>query len=751
MNRLPSLRVRPSVMTAGAPFEAGMTHRRDPFYMLMRAAGILAFAALVFVLPLEASASDRVFLAALLVGVVGPLGLAMSWKVRPERLDLAESMIDLTMVSLGGFIIPEVWTGSVVVAAMMLVAAVPVQSRRTIALMTAAVTITFTISGLMVGPDAWYSPLSAVVILMLPIDGFYRARNRRFEVAAERYDALINAAQVFIWELDVHSETFTAVAGNSHALLGYHPAEMVGMKWTDLVPKADQERIAIAAQLSTGDQLAIITGVRHQDGTVTTFRHLLTADADYSTLRGVSSDIAELAEANRRLSWQAEHDELTGLANRSVLSAALDTALADVAQTPIALMVLDLDRFKDVNDTLGHPVGDHLLKTLASRFEGTFTDATVIARLGGDEFAILVTEDVTRQRVERMAQQVVEVTQQRVVVEGVSLSTTPSIGVALAPEHGTGAESLLQRADIAMYEAKRSSDTIRFFEKTPEDLNLERLKLGSAIRPAIDEREIELWYQPKICLHTQRIVGAEGLARWRHPERGVLGPFEFLELIALAGEFGRFTDLVLEHGVETAGLCNQVGADITIAVNLASSSFFDQNLPGRIHALLLENKVRPDQLILEITESDILEEADSKITVFDRLADLGLGLSIDDFGTGYSSLTRLRALPVTELKIDRSFISRIADQEDRIIVKAIIDLSELLGHRTVAEGVEDQETAELLAQFGCAMAQGYHWAKPMPRDDFLKLIRTWPAGVGEGATVEILPPVDAAPSPPDAD
>ncbi len=394
--------------------------------------------------------------------------------------------------------------------------------------------------------------------------------------------------------------------------------------------------------------------------------------------------------------------------------------------------MIDLDRFKEVNDTLGHPVGDRLLQILAERFTEALPGADVVARLGGDEFAVLLTGGVTRAEAVMAARKIARATEQKMEIDRVKLSISPSIGVVLAPEHGTTADEIIRHADIAMYDAKRRGEAVRVFESTPDDLTLDRLTLSAAISSALSNDQFELWYQPKFCLQTRAIVGAEALARWRHPERGMLQPSQFLELISLAGEYHRFTDQVLEQGIATAAHCIERGHTIEMAVNLSSLSFFDQRLPARLDAQLRHYGLDPRRFTLEITEADILDEAGSHFGVFDRLQELGVGISIDDFGTGYSSLVRLRELPVTEVKLDRSFVSNLhRDPEDMIIVQTVVDLALALGHRTVAEGVEIEATAELLASIGCETAQGFLFAKPMPIDHFLTFLETWEHGTAE--------------------
>lgn len=712
--------------------EAGSSHKRR---MATGTAGIILLGLLLLVIPVEINPVVRYCASAFLVFIWAPADRLISRKMTGFHVEPIYIGIDLALACIASWLIPSLWMPCLVIATVIVVAAIPMQTRLVVVACCAFVCAALGGSGYVFGVDTWYLGIAAFLAVLPGYDQYYRASQKRADDTLERYNELIDAAAVFFWEVDLRTGAFASVAGNLRPMLGYSPAEFLKMRWQDIVPADDQLRLMELPELAEGAERALVTVVNHRDGHNLSFRHNV-RKVEGAMLRGVSTDINDLAEATDTIRFQAEHDVLTGLHNRSVLAERLDHAARMMsADEPIAVLMLDLNRFKEVNDTLGHPVGDQMLQILAERFRLALPEAEVVARLGGDEFAVLLTENVTRASALDAARRIAGVTERKLEIDRLKLSVSASIGVVLGPEHGETADELLSHADIAMYGAKRKGESVEVFQSTPKDFTLERLTLSAAVSPALTAGEFELWYQPKFCLRTRSIVGAEALARWRHPERGILEPVEFLELVGLSGEYHRFTDQVLEDGVAAAARCRDEGHPIEIAVNLSLLSFFDQRLPERLAARLKAFDVDPSRFTLEVTEADILDDAGSHSGVFAKLQELGVGVSIDDFGTGHSSLVRLKELPVTELKLDRSFVSRLEiDPEDLIIVRTVVELGVALGLRTVAEGVESTETAAILKSIGCQSAQGYLFAKPMPLDDFLVFADDWEPGSAGWAT-----------------
>ncbi|RMH87234.1 MAG: EAL domain-containing protein [Actinomyces sp.] len=421
-------------------------------------------------------------------------------------------------------------------------------------------------------------------------------------------------------------------------------------------------------------------------------------------------DVTERRRAAEAIRHQAFHDALTSLPNRSLLFDRLRHALASLGRgrRSVGLLLADLDQFKEVNDTLGHAYGDRLLQTIGARLADAARDGDTVARLGGDEFAVVVT-DVDLEGLGVVAERIAACIREIIRLDGLDIEVGVSIGGVLAPDHGRDPHVLLQRADIAMYEAKRAGASYRPYTPDRDPHSRDRLVLMGEIRRLFTD-ELEVWFQPKVDLRTRRVPGVEALARWRHRRLGLLGPERFIELCEMSGAVSELTFGVLDRALAAAG-----DWGVEIAVNVPVRNLYDRALPERVLEVLARHGVEPGRLVLEITEREIMEDHRTILEVLAELHDAGIRLSVDDFGTGYSSLTHLRRLPLAEIKIDRAFVAGMLDNEnDYIIARSIIDLAHNLGHRVVAEGVEDAATATLLEQLGCDLAQGFLFARPGP-------------------------------------
>jgi len=432
----------------------------------------------------------------------------------------------------------------------------------------------------------------------------------------------------------------------------------------------------------------------------------------------MSGAIRELLELRKQREYQLFHDLLTGLPNRALLIERLQQQLLRQTRTgeSVAVLVMDLTDFKAVNDSLGHAVGDELLKQVGPRLSASLRAADTIARLGGDEFAILLpgTDETGAARV---AQKMLAALEQAFPLEGETLDIGASVGVAVAPAHATQAEQLLSRADVAMYAAKGSLSGLAVFSAEHERDGAGRLALMSDLRRAVDEGELVLYYQPQIDLRTGGITSVEALVRWMHPKRGLVGPDEFIPLAERTGLIKRLTRTVLTEAIRQARAWELAGLRVPIAVNLSMRNIHDPQLPQTIAQLLQRWDARPDLLRLEMTETVLAADPERALQTMDSLRAMGVHIALDDFGIGYSSLAYLNRLPLDEIKIDRSFVIGMMDDESSAtIVRATVELGHGLGYAVVAEGVENAETRQRLTALGCDAIQGFLIARPMPAD-----------------------------------
>jgi diguanylate cyclase (GGDEF)-like protein len=423
------------------------------------------------------------------------------------------------------------------------------------------------------------------------------------------------------------------------------------------------------------------------------------------------------AEASRQ-AHEASHDPLTGLANRVLLQERIRAALAERHNLTTALLLLDLDHFKEINDTLGHAAGDFLLQRVADRLRSLSRPGDLVARLGGDEFAVLLTGLVSAADAEPAAESVLALLTEPVEHEGLRLSVEASVGVACYPADAQDADELLRRAEVAMYQAKSDRGSWVRYDLDRDGSSVHRLALVAELRSALDGDEIVAHFQPQADLRTGEIIGVEALARWEHPDRGLLMPADFIGVAEQSGLVRPFTLRMLDLAVAECALWGARGRPITVAVNLAARSLLDRQLPHDVAEVLARHSLPPDRLVLEITESTATSELEVVEEVLGRLRRLGVALSVDDFGTGYSSLAFLQRTAVNELKVDRSFVlGMIESESDQALVRTTVQLAHSLGARAVAEGVEDPALAEALRELGCDMAQGYWLSRPVPPED----------------------------------
>jgi len=439
--------------------------------------------------------------------------------------------------------------------------------------------------------------------------------------------------------------------------------------------------------------------------------------------------VGELLKSQQRaeeLRRRATTDELTGLANREHFSSVVEKkiAAAKAAGTSFAVMLLDLDRFKEINDTLGHHYGDVLLRDLGPRLAESVGPNGLVARLGGDEFAVLPDLESDKQEaLEEAAANLLECVQEPIAVDELTLGIGASIGISRFPLDGDDVHDMLRRADVAMYSAKENHSSYKVYETALDRYSLRRFTVLNDFRKALESEQFVIHYQPVVAINGEEVRGAEALVRWEHPELGMVPPNDFIPIAEQSGLIGSLTHYVLERAVAECKRWRNDGRPLSVSVNLSVRDLLDLDLPGDVASILTGHDLDPGALHLEITESMIMSDPDRALDTVTRLRELGVCISVDDFGTGYSSLSNLKRLPINELKIDRSFISSLPhDESDLIIVGSTINLGHDLRLNVVAEGVEDEITLKRLEKLGCDLAQGYYFGRPLPSQEFVRMV-----------------------------
>jgi diguanylate cyclase (GGDEF)-like protein len=493
---------------------------------------------------------------------------------------------------------------------------------------------------------------------------------------------------------------------NTQALETYAPMVMKGKRVGVLEIYQDYGPVAAAAW-STFWPVAAVSGVVL----------LILYISLFPLLRRVTRRLRRQVE---EIEHQAMHDSLTGLPNRVLFRDRVEQALHGAKRQTgeVAVMFLDLDRFKEVNDTLGHESGDVLLREVGQRLAHSLRAGDTVARLGGDEFAVLATGLEDADDALLVARKLRQAVEWPFTLRGLTLEVEASIGIALFPEHGTDVDTLLRHADVAMYQCKEAHSGVGIYSPERDVYSPDRLKLLGELRRAIEQNELVLYYQPKVSLRTSEVTGFEALVRWQHPEQGLLTPERFVPFAEHTGLIKPLTRYVMREAVRACAKWQELGLDLGVAVNLSARDLLDLHLPDEVRLLLSETRIDPGCLELEITENTILSDPARTRTILNRLKELGVRLAIDDFGSGYSSLGYLKRLPLDVLKIDKSFVmTMLADDDSAAIVRSTIDLAHNLGLEVVAEGVATESIGGALAALRCDSAQGFYFAGPMPESE----------------------------------
>jgi diguanylate cyclase (GGDEF)-like protein/PAS domain S-box-containing protein len=442
----------------------------------------------------------------------------------------------------------------------------------------------------------------------------------------------------------------------------------------------------------------------------------------------VFHDVTTARSLALKMSYLAQHDGLTDLPNRILLNDRLTQAmgLAHRRRQKLAVLFLDLDRFKHINDSLGHVIGDRLLQSVAQRLRASVRSSDTVGRQGGDEFVVLLAEVTHAQDAAVIAEKILLALNTLHRIDQHELHITASVGIATYPDDGTDAETLMNNADFAMYHAKDSGrNNYQFFKADMNARAVERQSLEDGLRHALERQEFELHYQPKMNLETGSIIGVEALIRWRHPQRGLVSPTQFIPIAEECGFIVPIGRWVLREACRQARAWQDAGLPpLRIAVNISAVELRAKDFVAGVDAILKETRLEPRYLEFELTETFLMQDSKSTVSVLQALKDLGLHLALDDFGTGYSSLSYLKRFPIDTLKIDRSFVSDLAtDADDASIVSAVISMGESLHMRVVAEGVETREQLVFLQEHSCPFAQGYYFSPPVAAGEFVQLLR----------------------------
>lgn len=548
----------------------------------------------------------------------------------------------------------------------------------------------------------------------------------------------------YVWDAstrELTTETATGIARERRVALGGESAVVLsGKRDSAALAHVGATKDAVIVGLRGKDVLAGTLMVANRLGNVATFtdddRRLFEALGNHASIAMRNSTLVERLRVEIvEREHEAFHDRLTGLPNRTMFDREVDAAVdARRGGELVAVMLIDLDRFKEVNDTLGHQQGDRLLEEVSSRFAAAVEGIGLVARQGGDEFAVLVPRCQMADDAVAIAERLRESLEVPIDLGGLPISVGASVGLAFAPDDADDSESLLQRADVAMYRAKQTSGIERY-HASANHYTPERLAMVAELRRAVMRGELLVEYQPCVDLRTGAIRAVEGLARWHHPTRGFVPPDEFIPIAERSGLIPELTTAVMRTALLQCAAWRADGLTLRVAVNLSARSLVDGELPGTVADLLAESGLPPTALALEITESSIMEDPARTIAMLNRLSSMGVTLAVDDYGTGYSSLAYLKNLPVDELKLDRTFVTdMLTDGRDRTIVSNTITLAHELGLRVVAEGVEDQATQDALADMGCDLGQGYHICRPRTASQ-IHALATGDAPVTSGSTV----------------
>jgi diguanylate cyclase (GGDEF)-like protein len=600
-----------------------------------------------------------------------------------------------------------------------------------------------------VGANGFVTKPLSLVMLGYRVQYMLRAGHafRELDINRSRLAKTQELARIGNWQVDLGSNEFYC-SPEARSLLGLSNTDNYIVLDEFIHSIIDQDKIRVKKSLGNAVQEKKATTLEYQVCDIEgSHRYILNKSeivfdeqAQPHLMLGIVQDISQLKKAEKEIRFLAFYDGLTGLANRMLFMDRLDQAIVGAKRNKkhFALLFLDLDNFKRINDTLGHHIGDRLLKKVAESITNSIRRSdsatrlgkegepdSLIARLGGDEFTILVTDLKDPEYAALIAERLLKVIPVVYGFDGNDVSITTSIGISVFPEDGNKADTLLKNADTAMYHAKKEGkNTYQFFMDSMNKAALERFSMDRDIKKALQNNEFVLYYQPQLNLSDRKIVGAEALIRWHHPIRGMISPDKFIPIAEESGiiiEINRWVFLTACQQAEQwikQGLC-----PITIAINLSGYKLASQKIIETIETVLQQTKFDAQNIEIEITENVLMQDTKATVSTLSKIKDLQLNIALDDFGTGYSSLSYLTSFPVDTIKIDRSFVMDCTSKSSNlVIIKAIIAMGHSLGKKIIAEGIETEEQYHLMKDFGCDECQGYYFSRPVPQDEFVKLL-----------------------------
>ncbi|MGP0629713.1 EAL domain-containing protein [Nitrospina sp. 32_T5] len=534
--------------------------------------------------------------------------------------------------------------------------------------------------------------------------------------------AFMNDTYLDVLLFDLETFKFTQANAPVCREVGYSPEDLFKMHFLDLAISLDQEDIdrLFEPLIQNIRPMTVFEAVyRRKNGSTYPVEcrcQLVKNLGTHPQVMVWSQDITERKQLEEQIRQMAYYDPLTGLLNRNLLNDRLEVALtaASVAKEKVGILFLDLDHFKTINDTLGHDLGDLLLKQVADRLKKVVRQEDTVARMGGDEFVIVVPNLTKEDEIVDRAQKVLEVLSPIYRIQNHELYITCSIGISVFPDDGQEIETLLKHSDLAMYRAKeRGRNTFQFFAQSMNTLAVERMVIEKNMRKAVGGTEFQLYYQPKICLRSGKVVGMEALLRWENPELGFVNPQKSIPIAEETRLIIQIGHWIIESACQQIKRLEKINPDISIAVNLSVIQFNSPDLVSEIKGIIKNTGIDPQKLQVEVTESILIQDSTLAINILQNLNDLGIKICIDDFGTGYSSLSYLKSMPIDYLKVDQSFIRDLTDPTNEAITRAVVALARSLGMRTIAEGVETKEQKSFLQTIDCDEGQGYLFSKPL--------------------------------------